>query len=198
MMMARIMLGLSLLATPMLAAYTSASLELEHFSRGPKFAPLVVIERPDASAGKAIVLVLPEGESALTVPDTVTDRQLEVAFTTTKLSVVNVYIRGFFPDRGQDSIFLKLDDDRFFTLNDITSPTWDVYGRGFPLVEAGEHTLVIMGREQGAVMDKLDIKVTEGEVFSAGPGLTVELESLSSQSSFSPFVIGSHPNATGE
>ncbi|KAJ9454241.1 hypothetical protein DIPPA_28305 [Diplonema papillatum] len=41
-------------------------------------------------------------------------------------------------------------------------------------------------------MDRIVIVVLEGEIFYAGPVLVIELESLSSQSSFSPCVIDIH------
>ncbi|KAJ9455257.1 hypothetical protein DIPPA_64463, partial [Diplonema papillatum] len=191
-MTARTILGLSLLATPLLAAYTSITAELEHFSLRPNFAPFVVKDVATASGGKAIEL--PDGVSLSLNPNSMDDRQVVIPFTTTQVAAVNVYVHGLFPDYTRDSFFYGIDPETssYYTQNGAIAADWDIYGRTFPFLAAGEHTLVLKARETEAVMDRIVIVVLEGEIFYAGPVLVIELESLSSQSSFSPFVIESH------
>ncbi|KAJ9441798.1 hypothetical protein DIPPA_56578, partial [Diplonema papillatum] len=180
--MTRTMLGLSLLATPMLAAYTSIITELEDYSFRPKFAPFVVKDYPSASGGK--VIELPDGATVLTDTAIITDREVEVVFTTTETAVVNVRVHGLFADISRDSFFYSLDGGSFRTQNNVAPNVWDVYGTYYAYTTPGDHKLVILARETEALLDKVEINVIHGEIFLAAPALVVELESLSSQSSF--------------
>ncbi|KAJ9463832.1 hypothetical protein DIPPA_25134 [Diplonema papillatum] len=189
------LLTLYLFATPILAAYTRAIAELEHYSLRPEFGPFVVRDADEASGGK--VVVLPDEVGVWWDWSVLTNRQVRVLFTTTKKTLVHVKVRAFFPDHHRDSFVYRIDDGETF-LQDWSWPTgsWELYGRSFPQVEPGDHQLFIIAREVESQLDKVDLIVREGEVFHTGPVLIVELESLSSQSSFSPFVTGTHVNAT--
>ncbi|KAJ9473342.1 hypothetical protein DIPPA_59551 [Diplonema papillatum] len=193
-MMRTVMLGLSLLATPMLAANTSITVELEDYSIVPKFAPFVVRDDPSASGGK--VIELPAG-TAVVAQAVATDRQLEIVFITTEMATVDIDVHCFFKDTSSDSFFYSLDGGSYTMQNDVAPAVWDVYGKSYTRIDPGVHRLVLKARETEALMDKVVIGVSEGEITYAVPKITVELESLSSQSSFAPFVTESNANATG-
>ncbi|KAJ9463826.1 hypothetical protein DIPPA_25143 [Diplonema papillatum] len=194
--MARILLGLCLFAAPVLAAQMSITAELEHYSTRPKFAPFVVRYNQTASGKK--VIVLPYEAPSRGNPDGDDGGQVEIAFKTTERSVINVNIAGLFPDRGSDSFFYRLDDEEYRKQEGpAVTGDWDVFGRAYPFIEAGRHKLMVKAREPGAILDKVTIRVLDGEIFYSGPLLRVEFESLSSQSSFPPFVIEPHAKASG-
>ncbi|KAJ9438254.1 hypothetical protein DIPPA_16015 [Diplonema papillatum] len=196
MMTAPALLGMLLLATPGLAAYTVASAELEDYSSRPEFSPFVVRDVDGASGGK--VVVLPETVPVYWEAKDLTNRLVKVLFTTTRFARVHVRVRAYFPTDDSSSFVYRLDDDITYHVQDW-SPirVWDIFGRTFPFVEAGAHVMTIIAREPGSLLDKVDFEVTDGEVFHDGPLLAVELETLATQGAFAPFAVETYTNGTG-
>ena len=75
----------------------------------------------------------------------------------------NLWLRVICPTGNDDSFWVKIDENEPVQWNDLVSPaqwTWKAYPYPF-ILSAGEHTLTIAYREDGALLDKLFITASD-------------------------------------
>ncbi|KAJ9467642.1 hypothetical protein DIPPA_70096 [Diplonema papillatum] len=161
-MLTHTMLGLALLAQPLFAA-TTIIVELEDFSSVNTFAPFTVVSDSTASGGRHIVW--PTSGKVQTDPDSSTSGSIAIGFFLTQTATVSLQARVDFPGVTDDSFFYKLDSGSWNTQNDQTTSGWSSMTlSSFSSVAAGDHTLNVKAREDGAKLDSITITASAGSV----------------------------------
>lgn len=131
-----------------------------------------IIEDANASNGRYIS-VKPEIES-LDSAATGSDNIIEFPFTITNDSTYFLYARLNCPTADDDSYWVKMDDGDFVMYNNLGTSGWQwLQLQSYDLI-AGDHTLTITYREDGASLDKLCIS----NYFEVPVGMGEEAENL--------------------
>ena len=137
--------------TPVVDITNILEFEAESAFGQDNFAPFVVKENPSTSGGKYI-----ENTVATSSIDETGGGYAFYTFETTATEDINFKATVNFPTGSDDSFFYKLDNGNWQTKNGPVTSGWntvDIYT--FQGVEAGVHTLTLLRREDGALIDKL-------------------------------------------
>ena len=114
------------------------------------------ITADDQASNGRFAAVRPGTESIAAAP-TGTESAITLPFTVKTADDYSVFARLNCPSADDDSFWVKMDDGAFMMLNGLGTRGWDwVKLSNFPLT-AGEHTLKIAYREDGAKLDKISI-----------------------------------------
>ncbi len=134
-----------------------ASLEIMYFE--PECATVGsnwnILDDPDASNEK-YVTVRPELESISEAPSSPEDH-IYITFTADTNTTYHVYARANCPTGDDDSFWIKIDDGSFVMYNSLSTSGWGWVRLSSAILTAGEHTLSIGYRENGALLDKICI-----------------------------------------
>lgn len=114
-----------------------------------------IIDDPNAS-GESYVKVRPDIESVASAPSSSEDH-IYVDFTVDTSATYFLYVRVNCPTPDDDSFWLKMDDGSFINYNSLGTSGWDWVRLISTSLTAGEHTLTIAYRENGALLDKISI-----------------------------------------
>ena len=114
-----------------------------------------IIEDPDASNEK-YVTVRSDLESLSQAP-TSSDDHIYISFTADTNLTYYFFGRVNCPTGDDDSFWLKMDDGSFRMYNNLGTSGWDWVRLSSAILIAGEHTLTIAYRENGALLDKICI-----------------------------------------
>jgi hypothetical protein len=114
-----------------------------------------IIEDAAASGGK-YVTVRPDTESVSAAP-TSSDDHIYITFTVDKDSTYYIFGRANCPSPDDDSFWLRMDNGSFSMANGLGTNGWDWVILTSSVLTAGEHTLTIAYRENGALLDKICI-----------------------------------------
>jgi hypothetical protein len=109
----------------------------------------------DAGAsGGHYVTVRPDLES-VQVPPASSDDQIRIAFTVDQDKTYYVFARLDCPSPDDDSFWVRMDDGAFAMANGLATSGWEWVRIGSHALKAGEHTLTIAYRENGAKLDRI-------------------------------------------
>lgn len=114
-----------------------------------------IIEEEEASGGK-YATVISHMESVATPPSE-SGAQIVIPFLAEKDSACYIFGRLNCPSADDDSYWVKLDDGPFVMCNGLATRGWEWILLTRQWLTAGEHTLTIAYRENGAGLDKLCI-----------------------------------------
>ena len=131
-----------------------------------------IIEQAGASNG-AFISVKP-GIQSLESAATGSENTIDFPFTITNDSTFHLYARLNCPTYDDDSFWVKMDNHAFEMKNGLVTSGWQWLQLGSYDLAAGDHTLTITYREDGAKLDKLCIT----NVLQAPAGMGEEAENL--------------------
>ena len=114
-----------------------------------------IIEDADASNGN-YVTVRPDMESLSEAPVS-SDDHIYIRFAADTNTTYHVYGRVYCPTGDDDSFWLKMDNGSFVMYNNLGTSGWAWVRLSNAILTAGEHTLTIAYRENGALLDKICI-----------------------------------------
>ncbi len=114
------------------------------------------IDEDAGASGGYFVTVRPDMESVASVPAGSEDH-VTVTFTAEKATTYYVFGRANNPSPDDDSFWVRMNDGAFEMVNGLGTSGWDWVRLGSYVLTAGEHTLTIAYRENGAALDKLSI-----------------------------------------
>jgi hypothetical protein len=109
----------------------------------------------DASGG-AYVTVKPDMEAVAAAP-TDDEDHIAITFTADKDATYYVFGRLMCPTADDDSFWIRMDDGQFAMANGLGTSGWEWVRVGSYQLTAGEHTLTIAYRENGANLDRICI-----------------------------------------
>ncbi|ULC58137.1 hypothetical protein MBM09_09420 [Flaviramulus sp. BrNp1-15] len=114
-----------------------------------------IIEDESASNNKYVTIKT--GLNSTDVVPSVEDAKIKISFTVSKNAPYYVYAKLNCPSSDDDSFWVKIDDNDFITSNGLRTNEWEWVKLSNANLEAGEHTLTIAYREDGAKIDKIGI-----------------------------------------
>ncbi len=171
------------------------TVELESLNSQSLFSPFSVVSDNSASSGQYVVWP----DSSDQMLSSASDNQsgtLAVAFTLSENTDVQFALRANLPNAADDSFYYKMDSGSWQTQNNTQTSGWQTLTvNSFSSLAAGDHTLYLLRREDGAQLDSVTLTSSNGAFGSVS--LTLELESFSSQSLFSPLSVSTDSSASG-
>jgi hypothetical protein len=114
------------------------------------------INEDAGASGGYYVTVKPDIESVAVAPTT-SDDQFNITFTADKDTTYYIFGRLDCPTADDDSYWIKMDDGSFAMANNLGTSGWEWVRITSYVLTAGEHTLTIAYRENGAKLDKICI-----------------------------------------
>jgi hypothetical protein len=139
--------------------------ELESLSGQSNFQPFEVRSDSNASGGQYIVWP-DEGDDILSTPSDSATGQIEIEFTLSQAADVQFQIRVDMPDWNDDSFYYRIDANSWVTQNNVATNGWETLSPDSFSLSAGAHTLTILRREDGAMLDKVTLTASTGEIIS--------------------------------
>lgn len=115
-----------------------------------------LIKADTEASGERYVTVKPDFKSISKAPTT-PDDYITITFTAEKDTTYYISGRLDCPTTSNDSYWVKVDDESFKTANKLTTNGWEWLTMTSFDLPAGEHTLIIAYRENGANLDKICI-----------------------------------------
>lgn len=161
----------------------SLTLELEDYANQFLFSPLSVQSSSAASGGAYISWPNNGGNQINTTTSTSTNGQVAIDFATSDATSVSISVRASFATGDDDSFFYKLDSGAWQTQNNTQTSSWETINLGNFSVSAGNHTLLILRREDGSLLDSLALTVAAGTISAGGSSSSTSSSSSSSSSS---------------
>lgn len=171
------------------------TIEAESLAGSATFSPFVVSgDYAVVSNGTGNV-----NSSSVTDPDGI----LEFEFVLSDAADVSVAIHVDFASGTDDSFWRQMNGSSWVLQNGSTA---SVHTYQYNNLSAGSHTFRIARREDGAKFDNVILTTSFGSISedappAGSPQITIEAESASGQSSFSPFTVSGNyavvPNGTG-
>lgn len=152
--------GKSTFPTPDSSNVESIMLEAEAAELGNLWQ---VVAEPEASGGKYVTI-----ENGYNSPDsapTEEDGALSFRFKVVRDSRYYVFARVKCPTPDDDSFWLKIDNGQFETANGLGTHGWEWVKLAAINPAKGDHTLTISYREDGALLDRINITT-----YPFGPG----------------------------
>ncbi|MBD3314704.1 MAG: carbohydrate-binding protein, partial [Chitinivibrionales bacterium] len=141
---------------------SSIEIEMESASSQSLFSPFEVRNASAASGGKYIIY--PAGDNVAS-PTNTTEGQAIFSFNLKKQSDVTLRMHADFPTKGDDSYFYKVDNGSWGYQNGTkTSGFAWVEAETFSGLSAGDHTIRILRREDGAKLDKIELVSSNGAI----------------------------------
>ncbi len=147
-----------------LVSQTSLYIEAESAQGQSSFPPFAVQTDTNASGGQYIVWPDQGNANNPTASDN-TAGQASYTFYLSASSNVSFSARVLFSNADNDSFHYKIDSGTWQTQNNSQSTVWDwKYITTFNNLSAGQHTLTIERREDGAKIDQLQLVVSAGTI----------------------------------
>ena len=112
------------------------------------------IVEDDGASGGHYVSVKPDIESVGAAPAS-SDDHISIAFTAAKDATYHLFARLNCPTADDDSFWIKMDDGSFAMANNLVTRGWKWMRISRYALRAGQHTLTIAYRENGAGLDKI-------------------------------------------
>lgn len=112
---------------------------------------------PDAQTSGGRYVTAAPGLQSTDGPPTDPESTVVIPFTLGAAGVFNLYARLSCPTYDDDSFFVKVDDGEYITQNGLVTTGWEWRNLNTFDLSAGEHTLTIAFREDGARLDKVAI-----------------------------------------
>ncbi len=112
-----------------------------------------VLSDPNAS-GEKYLTIKPGLNSPETVPIDEAGR-LEIPFEVTRDATYYLFARVSCPSADDDSFWVKIDDEAFKQANGLGTTGWEWVKLSGTNLNPGEHTLTIVYREDGAMLDRI-------------------------------------------
>ena len=126
--------------------------ELELAAHGSDWS---VIEDSKASNGQYLT-IKPGMNSPRSAPNG-SEARVQMPFEVSRKAKYYVFARVNCPTADDDSFWVKIDDGEFKTANGLRTTGWDWVQLTNAILTAGEHTLTLTYREDGALIDKIGI-----------------------------------------
>ncbi|MFD1217423.1 endo-1,4-beta-xylanase [Microbulbifer celer] len=144
--------------------------ELESLSGQSGFSPFNV-EFDSAASGGQYIAWPNNGTQILTSPSDGETGQVEIPFTLSQAADVQFQIRANMANGDDDSFYYKLDSGAWTTQNNTATNGWDtLMPATFDNLSAGDHTLRILRREDGAGLDRVTLVASAGAISDSGSG----------------------------
>ncbi|WP_288131378.1 endo-1,4-beta-xylanase [Microbulbifer sp.] len=144
--------------------------ELESLSGQSGFSPFNV-EFDSAASGGQYIAWPNNGTQILTSPSDGETGQVEIPFTLSQAADVQFHIRANMANGDDDSFYYKLDSGAWTTQNNTATNGWDtLMPATFDNLSAGDHTLRILRREDGAGLDRVTLVASAGAISDSGSG----------------------------
>ncbi len=132
--------------------------ELESLSGQPGFSPFAVVRDPAASGGAAIGWQEEGSEQHVAEPADGVQGQVSIPFILSEPASVRLQVQVNMPNADDDSFYYKMDSGSWNTQNNATTTGFRLLTLSpFSDLPAGKHTLSILRRENGALLDKVMI-----------------------------------------
>jgi len=131
--------------------YDYLTLEAES---GSRTSPMQVVNDATASGGQYVVT---NGSNSTTSAPTT--GHVVLNFTTSSSGAFKIWARTLFPNGGDNSFWVKIDNGSWFAWNDdaAVSTSWKWNLVTTPTLSAGAHTLTFAYREDGSRLDRIAI-----------------------------------------
>ena len=164
--------------------------ELESLYGQGSFSPFIV--RSDSAASGGQYISWPNNvDQVLTSPSDDATGQVSIPFALSESANVSFSIRANMANANDDSFYYKLDSGDWMTLNNSVTDGWiTLTPTIFTTLRAGDHTLFLLRREDGAWLDKVTLAASVGEV-TLRSGSFSSSSSLSSSSSSNRSLLSS-------
>ncbi len=114
-----------------------------------------IAKDPKASNGR--YLTIKSGLNSSNAAPTKSESTLQIPFKVSKDSKYYVFARVNCPSADDDSFWIKIDDREFVAANGLRTSGWDWVKLMRADLSAGDHTLTLSYREDGALIDKIGI-----------------------------------------
>jgi hypothetical protein len=114
-----------------------------------------VVEDSQASNGQ--YLTIKSGLNSSNAAPTKSEGSVQIPFTVSRNSTYYLFARVNCPSADDDSFWVKIDDGEFEAANGLRTTGWDWVQLAVTELAAGEHTLTLTYREDGALIDKIGI-----------------------------------------
>ncbi|AJQ95611.1 cellulose-binding domain-containing protein [Gynuella sunshinyii] len=149
---------------------SSVQVELESLSNQQSFAPFSVLS--DAAASGSQYIVWPNnGDQLLDSASDDASGQVLIPFSLSQSTAVQLQIRVNMPNANDDSFYFKLDDGTWTTQNNTQTSGWSTLTLAtFDNLAAGDHTLRIERREDGAKLDFITLLTAAGDIETSSSG----------------------------
>lgn len=172
------------------AAGKPLEVELESLNAQGSFSPFIV--RSDSAASGGQYISWPDNANqALTSPSDNATGQVAIPFALSKSTNMSFSIRANMANADDDSFYYKLDSGAWITHNNSVTPGWSTLTPTiFNNLSAGNHTLFLLRREDGAWLDKVTLAASVGDVTSRSESFSSS-SSLSSSSSSNRSLLSS-------
>jgi hypothetical protein len=156
--------------------------ELESLNGQGSFSPFIVRSDSVASGGQYISWPNNANQVLASPSDNATG-QVSIPFALSESANVSFSIRANMANADDDSFYYKLDSGAWSTHNNSVTNGWSTLTpTTFNNLSAGNHTLFILRREDGAGLDKVTLTASAGDITSRS-GSFSSSSSLSSRSS---------------
>jgi hypothetical protein len=141
--------------------------ELESLSDQSDFFPFVVQSDSTASGGQYIVWPNDGTEQILSEPSDGTAGRVQITFALSDHANVQFQIQVNMANWSDDSFYYKMDSGSWSTQNNSPTSGWEsLVPTTFNDLPAGNHTLTIQRREDGAKLDRVILTASSGEIGS--------------------------------
>lgn len=120
--------------------------------------------RTDPKASNGAYLTMKPGMNSPRSVPTGAQSKVAIPFKVSKEGTYYLFARVHCPTADDDSIWIKIDDKEFVAANGMRTAGWGWVKLTKSNLNAGEHTLTISYREDGALLDKIGITT-----FAYGP-----------------------------
>ncbi|MBK7870296.1 MAG: hypothetical protein IPJ74_06195 [Saprospiraceae bacterium] len=111
----------------------------------------------NAEASNGTYVTIKAGLNSSQSAPTGTESIITIPFSVTKDNLYYLFARVNCPSSNDDSFWIKIDDGEFTTANGLGTVGWQWASLRKMELKAGEHTLTIAYREDGALLDKINI-----------------------------------------
>ncbi|SHF80675.1 cellulose-binding domain-containing protein [Vibrio gazogenes] len=140
---------------------SSAQVELESLSSQERFAPFSVL----SDAGAQYIVWPNNGDQFLNSASDDASGQVLIPFSLSQSTAIQLQIRANLPNANDDSFYFKLDDGNWMVQNNKQTSGWNTFTLGtFDNLAAGNHTLRIERREDGAKLDFITLLTAAGDI----------------------------------
>ncbi|WP_088135105.1 non-reducing end alpha-L-arabinofuranosidase family hydrolase [Vibrio gazogenes] len=147
------------------AGSSSLAVELESLSGQSSFSPLTVKSDSGASNGQYIEWPNNGSHQALSSPSNSASGQVAIKFNLSQTTNVGFEMLASLAAGYDDSFYYRLDSGSWITQNNTATNGWGkITLQTFNNVAAGDHTLRILRREDGAKLDKVTLNAANGNI----------------------------------
>ena len=141
------------------------TVELESLSGQSLFAPFAVQNNAAASGGKYIVWPNNGSNQNFGTPSNSSTGQVQITFTLSQTANVTFEMRANLPGTDDDSFHYKLDAGAWTLQNNMSNTGFGtITPATFNNLAAGNHTLRISRREDGARLDRVTLRTSAGTI----------------------------------